>query len=167
MKHNTMLSIHHPQLIELNHELSLASKELCLHWVIEVLETMIVPCLVRQNFPIETSLVTINGVKQWMKKEVKLTHVKPLILKLHELARQNSDQLIIMGCLRSIAHGCSTIHSQRHAIGIAYYGALALAREQCYINPHLPLDIETLNAIQIMKRKLIITQEKWAWTQSH
>lgn len=167
MKHKTMLSIHHPQLIELNHELSMASKELSLYWVLEVLETMIVPCLVRQNFPIKTSLVTINGVKQWMKKEVKLTHVKPLILKLHEQARQNSDQLIIMGCLRSIAHGCSTIHSQRHAIGIAYYGVLALAREQCINDPQQSLDIEILNIIHTMKKKLIITKEKWALTQSH
>lgn len=167
MKHRTMLSIHHPQLIELNHELSLVSKELCLLWVLDVLETMIVPCLARQNFPIETSLVTINGVRQWMKKEVKLTQVKPLILKLHEQARQNNKELIIMGCLRAIAHGCSVIHSQRHAIGIAYYGILALAREQCLKDTDDWQEIETLRFIQIMKKKLIIIKEEWVLIQSH
>lgn len=167
MKHKTMLSIHHSQLIELNHEVSLISKELCLLWVLDVLETMIVPCLARQNFPIETSLVTINGVRRWMKKEVKLTQVKPLILKLHEQARHNNEQLIIMGCLRAVAHGCSTIHSQRHAMGIAYYGVLALAREQWCNDSNQSLDIEFLKLIQIMKKKLIIIKEEWVLTQSH
>jgi len=167
MKHKTMLSIHHPQLIELNHEVSLISKELCLLWVLDVLETMILPCLVRQHFPLETSLVTINGVRRWMKKEVKLTQVKPLILKLHEQARHNNEQLIIMGCLRAVAHGCSTIHSQRHAMGIAYYGVLALAREQWCNDSNQGLDIEFLKLIQIMKKKLIIIKEEWVLTQSH
>ncbi|MBS3987475.1 MAG: hypothetical protein KGZ38_05905 [Erysipelothrix sp.] len=167
MKHKTMLSIHHPQLIELNHEVSLISKELCLLWVLDVLETMILPCLVRQHFPLETSLVTINGVRRWMKKEVKLTQVKPLILKLHEQARHNNEQLIIMGCLRAVAHGCSTIHSQRHAMGIAYYGVLALAREQWCNDSNQSLDIEILKLIQIMKKKLIIIKEEWVLTQSH
>lgn len=167
MKHKTMLSIHHPQLIELNHEVSLISKELCLLWVLDVLETMILPCLVRQHFPLETSLVTINGVRRWMKKEVKLTQVKPLILKLHEQARHNNEQLIIMGCLRAVAHGCSTIHSQRHAMGIAYYGVLALAREQWCNDWNQSLDIEILKLIQIMKKKLIIIKEEWVLTQSH
>lgn len=167
MKHKTMLSIHHPQLIELNHEVSLISKELCLLWVLDVLETMILPCLVRQHFPLETSLVTINGVRRWMKKEVKLTQVKPLILKLHEQARHNNEQLIIMGCLRAVAHGCSTIHSQRHAMGIAYYGVLALVREQWCNDSNQSLDIEILKLIQIMKKKLIIIKEEWVLTQSH
>lgn len=167
MKHKTMLSIHLPQLIELNHEVSLISKELCLLWVLDVLETMILPCLVRQHFPLETSLVTINGVRRWMKKEVKLTQVKPLILKLHEQARHNNEQLIIMGCLRAVAHGCSTIHSQRHAMGIAYYGVLALAREQWCNDSNQNLDIEILKLIQIMKKKLIIIKEEWVLTQSH
>lgn len=167
MKTSTMLSIHHPQIVKLNHELSLISKETNILWCLDIIETMIIPCLLRQNHPIESSLATMNRVKQWIKKEVKLTQVKPFILKLHEQARLNTDHLIIMGCLRAVAHGCSTIHSQRHAIGVVCYGALALAREQCLIDSSLDNEIEIAKIINAMHKKVFIVLDEWALTSNH
>jgi hypothetical protein len=167
MKTSTMLSIHHPQIVKLNHELSLISKEISIFWCLDIIETMLIPCLLRQDYSIESSLSAFNRVKLWVNKEIKLTQVKPFILKLHEQARLNSDQLIVMGCLRAVAHGCSTIHSQRHAIGIVYYGALALAREQCKLDNSLEIELEISRIIHVMHKKLIMNVEEWSLNSNH
>jgi hypothetical protein len=167
MKYKTMISMHHPQIIKLNHELSLVSKETCVLWCLDIIETMLIPCILRQGYPIESSLATVSKVKLWINKEIKLTQVKPLILKLHEQARMNSDHIIVMGCLRAVAHGCSTIHSQRHAIEIAYYGALALAKEQCQQDSSLEIEHEVTRIIHMMHKRLISIIEEWSLTRIH
>jgi hypothetical protein len=151
MKPKTMLSLHNPLVSEFKPYLMQHSKNDVLLWCTEIITSMLIPCLERHDVDITISIETLNLVDQWMKKEIKLTQVKPMILKLHKQAHNHEDNLVVLGCLRAIAHGCSTIHSQAHAMGVIYYGVLALAREQCQDESKLCLEEQCSRLIIEMK----------------
>lgn len=69
----------------------------------------------------------ILASKLWLRKEINLTQAKPLILTCHQAAKEKDDNPAAQAAARAIAQSCSTIHSARHCIGLALYGALALA----------------------------------------
>jgi|GEM_PF-2498495 hypothetical protein len=131
MKAKTMISIHHPLVLEFRANLMQHSKNDVIFWCIKVMESMLIPCLQRHHYDVKECNETLDSVKQWLNKEVKFAQVKPKILILHEQARHHNQQPIVMGCIRAIAHGCSSVHAQAHAMGVIYYGAFALAKEQC------------------------------------
>jgi hypothetical protein len=167
MKAKTTISIHHPLVLEFRAHLMKQSKHDAILWCTKIIESMLIPCLQRHHYDVKECNETLDSVKQWLNKEVKFTQVKPKILTLHEQARHQCQQPIVMGCLRAIAHGCSSVHAQAHAMGVIYYGVLALAKEQCINedNPCLEIVvekfmIEMMNAFyDIHERKLYETNK--------
>lgn len=73
------------------------------------------------------ALVAANS---WLDGQIKLPEAKKAILKCHETARENEDSAVAQAAARAIGQCASTIHSARHCIGLALYGALALAYDQ-------------------------------------
>jgi hypothetical protein len=56
--------------------------------------------------------------------------VKPLILKAHEAARESEATPAAQAAARAIGQAASTIHAATHSLGLAFYGAAAVAYDR-------------------------------------
>ncbi len=71
----------------------------------------------------------LDAARRWLRGEIKLPEAKRHILACHEAAREAEDSPVAQAAARAIGKSASTIHSARHSIGLALYGALAVAYE--------------------------------------
>jgi hypothetical protein len=62
--------------------------------------------------------------------EIKLPQAKTAILECHAAAREAEANPVAQAAARAIGQCSSTIHSPRHCIGLAFYGALAVAYDK-------------------------------------
>lgn len=69
----------------------------------------------------------LEAARQWLEGTVKFPQVKEAILACHGAARACEDDAAAMAAARAVGHAASTIHAPRHAVGLALYGALAVA----------------------------------------
>ena len=70
---------------------------------------------------------TLNAARAWLAGAIKLPLAKAAILNCHAAAREAEGTPAAQAAARAIGQGASTIHSARHSIGLALYGALAIA----------------------------------------
>ncbi len=74
---------------------------------------------------------SLNLAYLWMQGMVKMPAVKKAILKLHGLAKFFEQDPVTMPDglkIRALAHGLSSIHSKKHAIGMPLYYLSALVQ---------------------------------------
>lgn len=62
----------------------------------------------------------------WAKGKIKMPLARHLILAAHAAAKESGNP-VAEAAARATAHAASAVHSERHAIGLAYYGLTALA----------------------------------------
>lgn len=99
-------------------------------WAIDYSENVILP-LWEKHFPNDNRpKKAINAAREWLSGKIKLPQAKPLILQCHEAARQAEENPVAQAAARAIGQCASTIHSARHCIGLAFYGALAVAYDE-------------------------------------
>ena len=103
------------------------SKATLAHWAIDYSEQVILP-LWHKHYPgDQRPQNAISSAREWLTGAIKLTQAKPAILECHAAARQAEDNSIAQAAARAIGQSASTIHSARHCIGLALYGAIAVA----------------------------------------
>jgi hypothetical protein len=68
----------------------------------------------------------LAAAKDWLAGAIKLPQAKIAILACHAAAREASSPAA-QAAARAIGQSASTIHSARHCMGLALYGALAVA----------------------------------------
>lgn len=66
----------------------------------------------------------------WLDGKIKLPEAKRLILDCHKAAREAENKPAAQAAARAIGQASSTIHSPSHSLGIALYGALAVAYDR-------------------------------------
>lgn len=71
--------------------------------------------------------LAIKAARDWLDGKIKLPQAKAFILECHEAARVNESNPVIQAAARAIGQGASVIHTVTHALGIAFYGAAAVA----------------------------------------
>lgn len=67
------------------------------------------------------------AARDWLNGKIKLPQAKAVILDCHKAARELEGKPTAQACARTIGQCASTIHSASHCVGLAYYGALAVA----------------------------------------
>lgn len=72
----------------------------------------------------------LNVAREWLSGAVKLPQAKVVILECHAAAREADGNPVAQAAARAIGQCASTIHSARHCIGLAFYGALAVAYDE-------------------------------------
>ncbi len=72
----------------------------------------------------------IGAARAWLRGAVKLPQARGFILNCHAAAREAQGDPAAQGVARAVGHAASSIHSARHAMGLALYGALALAYDR-------------------------------------
>ena len=69
----------------------------------------------------------LEASREWLSGSIKLPQAKTAILECHSAARDAEANSVAQAAARAIGQCASTIHSATHCIGLAFYGALAVA----------------------------------------
>jgi hypothetical protein len=105
------------------------SKATLARWCVDYAEDRIVPLYERQKPDDSRPLAAICAARVWLAGEIKLPQAKIAILACHAAAREADGDPIAQAAARAVGQCAATIHSARHCIGLALYGALALTYE--------------------------------------
>lgn len=106
------------------------SKSTLANWAIDYAEGVILP-LWREHYPDDLRPQNaLTASRQWLSGAIKLPQAKKFILECHAAAREKDANPVAQAAARAIGQCSSTIHSARHCIGLAFYGALAVAYDR-------------------------------------
>ncbi len=115
------------------------SKPTLANWAINYSEKYILPLWTKYFPDDERPVNALNAAREWLSGSVKLPTVKALILECHKAAHESEGKPVAQAAARSIGQCASAIHSATHCIGLALYGALALAYDS--LGTDAPWDI--------------------------
>ncbi len=106
------------------------SKATLAHWAIDYAERDILP-LWSKHYPDDLRPQnSLNAAREWLSGAIKLPQAKSIILECHAAAREADGYPVAQAAARAIGQCASTIHSAQHCIGLAFYGALAVAYDR-------------------------------------
>ncbi len=103
------------------------SKATLANWAVNYAERVLLP-LWSESFPDDPRpRNALSAAREWLSGAIKLPQAKTVILECHAAAREAEGSPVAQPAARAIGQSASTIHSARHCIGLALYGALAVA----------------------------------------
>lgn len=106
------------------------SKATLTNWAVDYAQGVLLP-LWRKHFPDDPRPQNALGAaRAWLAGDIKLPLAKTDILKCHGAARDAEGTPAAQAAARAIGQSASAIHSARHCIGLALYGALAVAYDK-------------------------------------
>jgi len=103
------------------------SKATLAAWAIDYAEKVMVPLWIKYYPDDARPQNALNAAHEWLSGAIKLPRAKVAILECHAAAREADSNPVAQAAARTIGQSASTIHSARHCIGLALYGALAVA----------------------------------------
>jgi len=107
------------------------SKEIIVAWAVDYAQKSLLPLWNKYGQSEDPRPQNaLFAAKQWLSGSIKLPQAKAAILKCHEAARESEGNPVAQGAARAVAQAASAIHSTRHGMGLAFYGALAVAYDQ-------------------------------------
>ena len=110
------------RLIETRSKLTLAN------WSIDYAYSKILPVYERAYPNDGRCRQALDAARDWLDGKVKLPYVKNIILnECHAAAREADDRPAAQAAARTCGQAAATIHTPTHALGLALYGALAIA----------------------------------------
>lgn len=103
-------------------------KEVLAKWSMDYAEEHILPIFKARCPGDDRPQITLDAARSWFRGEVKLPHVKAIILQqCHQAAGELDHDPAAQAAARCIGQVASTCHSARHALGLVFYGTAALA----------------------------------------
>jgi len=106
------------------------SKETLAIWAVDYSEQIILP-LWNKHYPDDLRpQAALQAAREWLSGTIKLPAAKSAILACHASAREADGNPAAQAAARTIGQSASTIHSARHCIGLAFYGAIAVAYDR-------------------------------------
>jgi hypothetical protein len=103
------------------------SKSTLAYWAVDYSQRVILPVW-SKHYPNDLRPQNaLNAAQEWLSGAIKLPQAKTAILECHAAAREAEANPAAQAAARTIGQCASTIHSARHCIGLALYGALAVA----------------------------------------
>jgi hypothetical protein len=103
------------------------SKSMIAHGAVDYAEHVILPLWSKYYTYDLRPQNALNAAREWLSGAIKLPHAKKAILECHAAAREADVNSVAQAAARAIGQCASTIHSARHCIGLALYGAIAVA----------------------------------------
>ena len=126
----TLGSAEAPCLMNLKTLVDSLPKRLVAGWSVSYAETHILPVYARLRPGDNRPALALEAARGWLLGLHKLPFVRDIILnQAHAAAREPGQEPAAQAAARAVAQAASAIHSKRHALGIAFYGAAALAYE--------------------------------------
>jgi len=135
-KHRKMLNdVNAPYIQSLMRLIETQSKATLANWCIDYSYEYILP-IYENAYPNDARCRhALNAAKEWLDGKVKLPYVKNIILnECHAAAREAVDNPAAQAAARTCGQAAATIHAPTHSLGLALYGALAVAYDTLGIN---------------------------------
>jgi hypothetical protein len=89
------------------------------------------------------SAAALASARRWLAGAIKLPEAKPAILGCHAAAREAEGEPAAQAAARAVGQAAAAIHTPTHALGLAFYGAAAVA----YATAGTGLDAAAYDAI--------------------
>ena len=106
------------------------SKATLANWAVDYSERVMLP-LWSKYYPDDLRPQNaLHAAREWLSGTIKLPQAKSAILECHAAAREADENPAAQSAARTIGQCASTIHSARHCIGLAFYGAIAVAYDR-------------------------------------
>lgn len=99
-------------------------------WAVDYSERVILPLWCKYYPDDMRPQNALNAAREWLSGKIKLPQAKAAILECHAAAREADGNPAVQAAARAIGQCASTIHSAQHCIGLAFYGALAVAYDE-------------------------------------
>lgn len=106
------------------------SKATLATWAVDYSERVILPLYSKYCPNDLRPQNALNAAREWLSGAIKLPQAKAAILECHAAAREADGTPVAQAAARTIGQCASTIHSAQHCIGLAFYGALAVAYDK-------------------------------------
>ena len=106
------------------------SKATLANWAVDYADRVILPLWIKYDPDDLRPQNALNAAREWLSGAIKLPQAKKAILECHAAAREARVNLAAQAAARAIGQSASAIHSARHSIGLALYGALAVAYDR-------------------------------------
>lgn len=103
------------------------SKATLANWAVDYAEQVMLPLWNKHRLNDPRPQKALNAAREWLSGAIKLPQAKKLILECHAAAREAEAYPAAQAAARAIGQSASTVHSARHCIGLALYGAMAVA----------------------------------------
>lgn len=116
-----------PHIRVLSELMETQSKAMLVRWAADYCECSLLP-LYQKNCPNDPRLEgATKAARKWVSGIIKLPEAKKHILACHAAAREADNNPVAQAAARAVGQSASTIHSKKHCIGLALYGAPAIA----------------------------------------
>jgi len=135
-KYRKMLSdINAPYLQSLMRVIETQSKTTLANWCLDYADTHILP-IYEKHMPGDTRpRHAMEAAREWLEGKVKLPYVKKIILdECHAVARELDFNPTAQAAARTCGQAAACIHTPTHSLGLALYGALAVAYDKLGID---------------------------------
>lgn len=122
-----LTDLNDPIIQALMRQIESQSKVTLANWAIDYAEKTILPLWIKHNPEDSRPQEALNAARAWLQGSIKLPKAKEAIFACHAAAREAEGNPVAQTAARTIGQCASTIHSARHSLGLALYGALAVA----------------------------------------
>lgn len=120
-------SIDSTYIVSLMRLIETQSKATLANWSIGYAEEYILP-IYENAYPADTRpRDALNSARDWLAGKIKLPAVKKLILDTHAAAREAENNPAAQAAARTVGQAAATVHAPTHSLGLAFYGAAAIA----------------------------------------
>lgn len=141
------------------------SKNTLVSWCMDYAEEHILPVYEKHQPGDGRPRNTLSAAREWLAGKVKLPYVKIIILnECHAAARELDGNPTAQAAARTIGQAASSIHAPTHSLGLALYGALAVAYDKLGIDADwsglLTVAAEECSAMEAALRKIAIENEQ-------
>ena len=131
-KYRKMLSdINAPYLQSLMNLIETQNKITLANWCLDYTEAHILPIYEKYISGDNRPRHAIAAAREWLEGKVKLPYVKNIILnECHAAARELEANPTAQAAARTCGQAAACIHTPTHSLGLALYGALAVAYDK-------------------------------------
>jgi hypothetical protein len=131
-KYRKMLSdVNAPYLQSLMRLIETQSKITLANWCIDYAEREMIPIYDKHCPGDNRHLNALNAAREWLRGNIKLPEVKKIILnECHAAARELDANPTAQAVARTCGQAAACVHTPTHSLGLALYGALAVAYDK-------------------------------------
>lgn len=123
-----------PYILSLMRLIETQSKITIARWCLDYAQENLLP-IYQKFYPHDLrGTEALDAANRWMAAEIKLPTVKKMILEAHAAAREAEGNPAAQAAIRAVGQAASVVHVATHALGIAFYGAAAIAYDRVGVN---------------------------------
>jgi hypothetical protein len=120
-----------PYIVSLMRLIETQSKATIAKWCMDYCEAHILPIFEKRRFGDNRPRMAISAARDWFDGKKKLLEVKHIILnECHAAARELEDDPAAQAAARACGQASACFHTPTHSLGLAFYGAAAIAYDR-------------------------------------